>query len=207
MFSNGMMVGGALSHPGVLGTEAIDRLKASLEERYAGTSNAHKWMVLEEGMTAERFSQTSVESQHIENRDHQIEEIARAFGVPRPLLMMDDTSWGSGIEQLGIFFVQYTLQPWFTAWEQAITRTLLGTADKKTHFAKYNERALMRGTLKDQADFFSKALGAGGHSPWMSQNEIRGLSELPESTEKDTDSLKNPMTQQGKPQDEPAKPA
>ena len=56
---------------------------------------------------------SDIESQHIENRNHQIEEVARAFGIPRPLLMMDDTSWGSGIEQLAIFFIQHALLSWF----------------------------------------------------------------------------------------------
>jgi len=197
LFRNGMMVGGALKHPGTLSTEAYERLQQSMADRYSGSENAHKWMVLEEGMTAEKFAQTAADSQHIENRNHQIEEVARAFGVPRPLLMMDDTSWGSGIEQLGLFFVQYTLAPWFRAWEEAIERSLLGEQDRAMYYPKFNERALLRGSMKDQSDFFAKALGAGGHRPWMSTNEVRGLSDLPISDEDGTDSLKNPMTQNG----------
>ena len=195
LFKNGMMVGGALTHPGTLSTEAYEKLQASMSDRYSGSDNAHRWMVLEEGMKAEKFAQTAADSQHIENRNHQIEEVARAFGVPRPLLMMDDTSWGSGIEQLGLFFVQYTLAPWFRAWEEAIERTLLDEADRGGYYPKFNERALLRGSMKDQADFFAKALGAGGTRPWMSQNEVRGLSDLPVSDEPGSDSLTNPMTQ------------
>jgi HK97 family phage portal protein len=201
LFRNGMMVGGALNHPGKLSNDALARLRESIESRYSGAENAHKWMVLEEGMTAEKFAATASDSQHIEHRKHQIEEIARVFGVPRPLLMMDDTSWGSGIEQLGIFFVQHALQPWFTSWEQAIARSLLVGAEKKKYKAKFNERALLRGTLKDQADFFAKALGSGGHSPWLSQNEVRGLQELSRSKDPSADALTNPMTQ---PKGEPA---
>lgn len=195
LFKNGMMVGGALKHPGTLSTEAYERLQQSMADRYSGSANAHKWMVLEEGMGAEQFAQTASDSQHIENRSHQIEEIARAFGVPRPLLMMDDTSWGSGIEQLGIYFVQYTLAPWFTAWEQAIERSMLAPAERAQYYAKFNERALLRGGMKDQSEFFAKALGAGGHRPWMTVNEVRGLSDLPESDAEGTDDLTNPMTQ------------
>jgi HK97 family phage portal protein len=181
LFKNGVMAGGALKHPGTLSTEAYERLQQSIQERYSGAANSGKWMILEEAMSAEQFAQTAQDSQHIENRKHQIEEIARAFGVPRPLLMMDDTSWGSGIEQLAIFFIQYTLAPWFTAWEQAIERSLLSEGEKPLYYAKFNERALLRGTLKDQADFFAKALGSGGHSPWLSVNEVRDLSDLPQS--------------------------
>jgi HK97 family phage portal protein len=164
LFRNGMLVGGILSHPGKLGPEGIKNLRESLEERYAGAENAQKWMVFEEGMKAEKVSQTAVEAQHIETRKHQIEEIGRIFGVPRPLLGVDDTSWGTGIEQLGIGFVRYGLNQWFTAWEQAISRTLLTDQEKKIYKAKFNEGALMRGSMNDQANFFARALGRAGIS-------------------------------------------
>lgn len=192
LFRNGVMAGGALSAPDKLSDAAYARLQESLEAK-SGVENAHKWMILEEGLKAEKYVNTASDSQHIENRNHQIEEVARAFGVPRPLLMMDDTSWGSGIEALGVFFVQYALQHWFTVWEQAIERTLLTPAERKTHYVKFNERALLRGTLKDQAEFFAKALGSGGHSPWMTPNEVRELQDLAKSIDKNADDLQSPL--------------
>lgn len=178
LFRNGMLVGGVLSHPGKLGPDALNNLRASLEERYSGADNAHKWMVFEEGMKAEKLSQTAEEAQHLGTRKHQIEEIARIFGVPRPLMGVDDTSWGTGIEQLGIGFVRYALSPWFTAWEQAIRRTLLVGREKTELKPKFNEGALLRGSMKDQADFFARALGSGGHQPWMHVDEVRALMNL-----------------------------
>ncbi len=194
LFKNGVMAGGALTFPNRLNPEQIKNIQGSLEARYAGADNAQRWMVLEEGAKAEKWTDSSKDSQHLENRNHQIEEIARAFGVPRPLLMMDDTSWGSGIEQLNIFFVQYGLQHWFTVWEQGIENALLSDADRATHYVKFNERALLRGTLKDQSDMFAKALGAGGQSPWMTPNEIRELQDLPRIDDPAADSIENPMT-------------
>lgn len=197
LFKNGMMVGGTLKHPHTLSDPALQRLRESLEAKYSGAENAHKWMILEEGMDASPFPQTAQNSQQVENRKLQIEEVARAFDVPRPLLMMDDTSWGSGIEQLGIFFVQYALAPWFTAWEEEIWRVLLSDEEQNndSYYAKFNERALLRGTLKDQAEFFAKALGSGGSNPWMKQNEVREYSELPPSDDPNAESLRNQMTQ------------
>lgn len=178
LFKNGMMVGGAISHPGKLGPEALSNLRESLEARYAGAENAHRWMVFEEGMAPTKFTETAADNQHLETRKHQIEEIGRIFGVPRPLLGVDDTSWGTGIEQLGIGFVRYGLNQWFTAWEQAIRRSLLVGDEKQTLKPKFNEGALLRGSMKDQAEFFAKALGSGGHQPWMLVDEVRGLSNL-----------------------------
>ncbi|WP_075216087.1 phage portal protein [Mongoliimonas terrestris] len=178
LFRNGMLVGGAITHPKNLGDAAYRNLRDSLEARYAGAENAHRWLILEEGMEPKQFAGTAEDNQHLEMRKHQIEEIARTFGVPRPLLGVDDTSWGTGIEQLGIGFVRYGLSNWFTAWEQAIRRTLLVGDEKKTFKPKFNEGALLRGSLKDQADFFAKALGSGGHQPWMHVDEVRSLMNL-----------------------------
>lgn len=173
IFRQGVMAGGALKHPGHLGPEGVEHLRASLEQRYSGADAAGRWMVLEEGMSVEQFQSTAESSQLQEIRAQQIDEIARVFGVPRPLMGVDDTSWGSGIEQLAILFVRFGLAPWFKAWEEAIRRTLLEESEWPMLQADFDERELLRGTLKDQAEFFARALGSGGHPAWMTQNEVR----------------------------------
>jgi hypothetical protein len=60
-------------------------------------------------------------------------------------------------------------------------------------YVKFNERALLRGTLKDQADFFAKALGSGGSAPWMKPNEVRELQELAKSDDPVAESLQSTM--------------
>lgn len=180
VFKTGVMAGGAVEVPHALSDQAYARMKASLDSDLSGSDNVNKWMVTEEGAKAHPFGSTAVDAQQLESRNHQIEEVARLYGVPRPLLMMDDTSWGSGIEQMAIFFIQYTLAPRFVAWEQALARSLLTDAERESYYFKNNERALLRGTLKDQADYFAKALGAGGHQAWHSVNEVRGLLDYPD---------------------------
>jgi len=181
LFRHGAIVRDTLATDKKLSAEAIGRLKSQLEEQYAGAHNANKTLVLEEGLKYEGKATNAKESQHLETRQHQIEEVGRIFGMPRPFLMMDDTSWGSGIEQLGIFFVTYTLAPWLKAWESAISRQLLTPAERRAgYYPKFNERALLRGALKDQAEFFAKMMGSGGSPQIMEQNEARGLLDLPE---------------------------
>lgn len=196
LFKNGTMVGGALTHPGKLGDTEFDNLNTSLKDKFSGAENAHKWLILEEGMKAEQFSPTAKDSQTVETRNQQVEEIARTFGVPRPLLMMDDTSWGSGIQTLSLLFVKYGLDPWFVAWEQAIARCLLTKQERKTLKADFDERELLRGSTTEQIEFVTKALGAGGSRMVMTQNEARDYIGLGQSDDSDADSLKNPMTQQ-----------
>lgn len=171
-FDNGLNLGGFIRHKKLLGDEAYARLRDSMDE-FRGPNNAGRWMILEEDTAAERLSQTSAESQNLETRKHQIEEICRIFGVPRPFLMLDDTSWGSGIEQLAIMFVTSALAPWFAVWEQSIIRSCLTAGERSTYAPDFDERELLRGSMKDQAEFLAKASGSGGHRPWMTTNEIR----------------------------------
>ena len=179
VFKTGVMAGGAIEVPNAMSDQAYQRMKTARDEEYSGAENVNKWMIMEEGAKANPFTSTAKDGQQLESRNHQIEEVARLYGVPRPLLMMDDTSWGSGIEQLAIFFVQFTMTPRFTAWEEALARSLLTDYERENLYFKFNERALLRGTLKDQADYFAKALGAGGHQGWHGVNEVRELLEYP----------------------------
>lgn len=192
VFKTGVMAGGSIEVQSALSDRAFDRMKQSLNDEYSGAENMAKWMILEEGAKANQFSSTAKDGQQIENRNHQIEEVARLYGVPRPLLMMDDTSWGSGIEQLAIFFVQFTMAPRFVCWEQALARSLLTDRERESLYFKTNERALLRGTLKDQADYFAKALGSGGHQPWHTANEIRDLAEYPADSDPKFNTLGDP---------------
>lgn len=201
LFRNGMVVGGALKHKNKLSPDAYARLKSSMEER-EGAANAHRWLILEEDMDIANAGSSGRDSQHIEQRKHQIEDIARPFGVPRPLLGVDDTSWGSGIDVLGQFFVRYGLNPWFEAWQQAIERDLLSEREADLYEAKFNEGALLRGAMKDQAEFFAKALGSGGHQPWMDYEEVRDTMDLPAK-----EIGPNPLAQRKEQGNEPPEPA
>ena len=175
LLSKGMMAGGALQSKESLSDEAYARLKESLREDYAGADANGQYMLLEEGMEMKAFSGSARDSQLVELWKHLAEEGSRFTGVPRPLLMFDETAWGSGINQLGLYFVIYCLLPWFVIWEEAIWR-LLTRQEKKSRdgtilYAKFNERGLLRGSLKEQSEFLARALGSGGGRPFYTQDE------------------------------------
>lgn len=195
VLKNGALVGGVLEHPKALDEPAINRLRTQFEERQSSPENAGKWIVAEDGLKVSiNNSSTLKDAQANEQRKFQIEEIGRFTGVPRPLLFLDETSWGSGIEQLGLFFITYCLLSWFTAIEEAVTRSLLSEAESDEYYAKFNEGALLRGSLESQANFFSKALGAGGGRGWMTQNEVRDKFE--QNPKEGGDVLPQPITKQ-----------
>lgn len=171
LLTKGSMAGGALETDRTLGEEAIRNLKESLREDYAGVGAEDDFMILEEGLKAKIFGYNARDSQLVELMKREAEEVARFTGVPRPLLMFDETSWGSGIEQLSLFFVTYCLMPWFVIWEEAIWMWLLTPAEQANYYAKFNEGALLRGSLKDQAEFLKAALGP--NAAYLTPNEAR----------------------------------
>lgn len=183
LFQNGVVGGMALEHPAKLTAEGLQNLKDSVESNHAGASNAGRTMILEEGMKRS-FAPANAETLQInELTTALVEHIARIFGIPRPLMMVDETSWGSGVEQLAILYVRFGLAPWFVAWEQAVERSLMTKGERVLYRADYDERELLRGTLADQAEYFAKALGSGGHRPWMEANEVRELTGLGKHTD------------------------
>lgn len=177
LFKNGTFSSGVLEVPTELSDIAFERLKGEWSGNHSGADNAGSTPILEGGTKYASIATTAREAQSAESRRFQVEETLRVFGVPRPLAMLDDTGWGSGIEQLSIGFVRFGLNPWFVAWEESIDRMLDETEDDLG--AKFNPGALLNGTMKDQYDAFAKAAGAGGHKPWMTSNEIRKLQNMP----------------------------
>ena len=173
VFRNGLKAGGALTHPKQLSEQAKARLRTMMEGA-KGAANAGRWFVLEEGLTAVPFEVKAADQQVEQMRRLQIEEAARFFGVPRPLMMVDETAWGSGIEQLAHLFVRFCLNYWFSCWEDACAVTLLSLEERRRGLrVDFDESELLRGTMKDLAAFLSKALGAGGQASFGTANEAR----------------------------------
>jgi HK97 family phage portal protein len=171
LLDKGTMARGALETNETLGDEAIGHLRDSLRDSFSGADADEDWLILEEGLKAKVLSGTAKDNELVALRQQEAEEISRFTGTPRPLLMFDETSWGSGIEQLGLFFVTYCLLQWFVIWEEAVWFCLLTPAEQDTMYAKYNDGALLRGSLKDQAEFFKAALGP--NAAFLTPNEAR----------------------------------
>lgn len=57
---------------------------------------------------------------------------------------------------------------------------ILTEAEAEDLEAKFNAGGLLRGSMKDQAEFFAKGLGAGGHQPFLHPDEPREWLDLPQ---------------------------
>ena len=173
-FANGAKPGGVLSLPGTLSKEALARLKTDWQSAYSG-ENAGNTAILEQGIEFKPLSMTNADAQYLETRKFQVEEIARIFGVPLFMIQSTEktTSWGSGIEQMSMGYVRYTLLPWIRRWEGAIWRDLLSESDSDIQ-VKFNVEGLQRGAMSARFDAYQKGVNMGVYSP----NEIRELEDM-----------------------------
>lgn len=174
-FGQGARLSGYLRMKGRLTREVAGELRDYWADLHAGLNNAHRPAVLEEGADWVTTAAENESSQYLETREFQVAEIARWFRVPPHLIgaMEKSTTWGTGIEQMSIGFVTFTLQPWFTRWEEAIGRDLITATP--FFYAKFVPAALLRGDTKSRYEAYQ--IAAGGNAPWMSRNEIRELEE------------------------------
>ncbi len=167
-FRNNAEPRGVLKSPKPLSPQAATRVKDSWEAAHRG-ENQHRVAVLEEGLDYQAVSVNNKDSQFLETRAFQAEDVCRWFRVPPHMVGLTSkvTSWGSGIEQLGQGFITYTLMPWLVRWQQAIGRDLILAPAK--YFAEFVVDALLRGDIKTRYDAFA----IGRQWGWLSANDIR----------------------------------
>jgi len=170
-FGQGTHVGGIIQYPGKLKDEGLKRYKESVNEAYSGLGKSHRLLLLEEGMQWQKVGIDPDDAQFLETRKFQLNEICRFYRVP-PHLVSDTaptTSWGTGIEQQNIGFLQYTIQPWLTRWEQWAHMKLMGPEDRKKYFVEFLVQGLLRGDAKSRSEYYNQRFMIGSMSP----NDIR----------------------------------
>lgn len=123
-----------------------------------------------------------------------------AMGVPPHMIGFTEktTSWGSGVEQMSIGFVKYTLQRHLIAFEQEINHKLYSRAGT---YCQFLTAGLERGDIKTRYEAYRIAMGRAGEQPWLRASEVRNLEDLPPDA--DINRIVNP----GKAGGDPASPA
>ncbi|KTS25062.1 hypothetical protein NS228_20410 [Methylobacterium indicum] len=178
-FENDAAPSGYISYPQVYKGDK-DELRGFWRRTF-GKSGRHAGpAVLDQGGTYNRIPISAQDAQLLDTRRFQIEDIARIFGVPRFLLGMDETSWGSGIEALGIGFVTYTLDPHLVAIEDEVNHKLYGRGrpsrpgrNPPRFLGEFDRDVLVRGNIESRFKAYRLALGGSSGPGWMTPNEVR----------------------------------
>lgn len=177
-FSEGGKPEVAITASGKMGTDLQQDFVEAWKRKYGGiTANRRVPLILTEGLDIKELTMSAVDQQLLESRQWQVIDIARAFGVPPHLIgeTTKQSSWGAGIENMGIGFVKYALSAHLNRIKDELNRKLFLTS---RNFTEHNTDKLMEGDSKAQAEFFSKALGGPGTQGWMAVDEVRKVKNL-----------------------------
>jgi len=177
MFRNGLRPSGVLSFQNWLNDEQRAVVKETLAAKI-GTGNGGKPLILEGGTGWQQLALSPEDAQMLQSRAFSVEEICRLFGVPPHMVGHTEkaTSWGSGLEQQTLAFLQFTLRERLKRIEQAINKQLLSRTDRgKGISVSFNIESLLRADSHGRAGYYQTMTMIGA----MTINEVRRLEHLP----------------------------
>ena len=124
---------------------------------------------------------TPIKREFIDTKIFEAEKITRTrvatvYNMPAHMLGETEGVNYSSMEQMALEYVQGTLGVNVIQYEKEFNRKLLTTEDRrKGLYWKFNLKALLRGDVKSQAEYYFK----GVRSMWLTPNEIRAYEDLP----------------------------
>lgn len=173
-YRNSAQLGGVVSGPKKLDSEAYKNMRESWQGTYGDPANAGKVAFLEQDFKFTAITVSPKDAELLASRQYGAVEIARIFGIPQHKVGILDKADFSNIEMQSLEFVQDTILPWAVQWEQAISRDLIVPSQQNTYFAEYILNGLLRADFKTRMDGYSIAI----QNEIMNPNECRSLENM-----------------------------
>lgn len=175
LHENGVRSNGLFTLAGRPDQKEIDRVREMIMNTYSG-NNAGRPILASDALKFQQLSLSGTDAQTIQTRGFQIEEIARLQGVFTIMLghAGDQSPTFASAEAFFGAHVRYTYQPLIRAFLAALNTQLLTREERAEglHF-EMDTAELLRGSLKDRAEYYKAAIGNASQPGWLSGNEIR----------------------------------
>ncbi len=171
--------------------EQRNMLKASIEEKYGGTENAYRTMVLSHFAQIAQLRTNNNDSQFDESRDRQDKKICAVLGVPPHKVGIQDNMPRANVEEENISFVTNTILPLTNCWKQAMAVRLLKRQERAQYFIDFDLTELLKGDTLARFQAYAIAIQNG----FMTQNEVRERENL--NPMKGADILRTPLNMSG----------
>jgi len=171
-YKNGATPTGWIGAPaGVTFKDEASRRKFLQSWQEANTGrNKHSTPVLERGMEYNELGIKHTDMQYLETTKKTQVDICQIFRVPLHKIFIMDGAKFNNVEQMGIDFVQDTMLPRLTIWEQAALQ-LFDADDQLEYFAEFNVAGLLRGDQSARKDYYHSGIVDG----WLTRNEARAM--------------------------------
>lgn len=183
MFDSGLLLGGIVSSDEQLTEDQAEKIKMGLQAKLAGASKAGDIAVVNASLKFSPWSMSAEDAQFIETRVHQVEEVARIFGVPPHLLGQTEkqTSWGTGVSEQNRGLARYTLAPWTSRIEQRLSRLL-----SRPTICEFDYAGLLQPAPEEEIRLLLEQT-AGGLLTIDEARRIRNYGPAPEAPADDTE--------------------
>ncbi|WP_042246300.1 phage portal protein [Paracoccus sp. PAMC 22219] len=175
LFTRGGRPSGVLSFAKGMAQDAVSKARAAWRQTHEGEDTGGQTAILYDGATFTPLAMTSTDSQFLENRRFQIEEIARAFNIPAPMIGDLSRATWSNSEQKGREFLSYCLEPWLRALEGALNRALFTDEERGRYVVRFDRDDLTRADLATRATVINSLIA----SQTLNPNEGRAWLGLP----------------------------
>jgi HK97 family phage portal protein len=151
-----------------------DAAYKTFTERWAKNAD-HGTPLLEHGIKYKNIVIPPENAQFLATREFQVQDIARVFNVPPPLLFDLSHATFSNIEHQDIQFVKYGLRPTVERYESEIEGKLLKTDELGEKEVRFNLDAMLRGDMAARSTFYASAIT----HRWLNPNEVRKIENFP----------------------------
>lgn len=159
--------GGWIEYPGSFkDKQAREQVRESIQEAQGG-SNKGKIAIYEFGMKYHELGVSNEDSQFLQTRQFQVNDIARWFGVPPHKIASLEFATNNNIEQQALEFIQDCLGPMAERWEASIESELL--FDDENLMTEFKFSQLLRGDSSARSAFYNQGIFSG----WLTRNEVR----------------------------------
>ena len=164
-FGNNTILGAVLSAPNVMSSEQRQANVDKWNEARQGPDKAFSAIMLDGGMTVSHAGVQNEHAQTLEILTFSVQDVARWTNVPPPLLMELSNATFSNIVEQGVWYVKYTLAPWFKVYEQEITRKLFTRQERDDGYhVEFVAEGLLRGDFKGRVEGYDKLNRMGVYS-------------------------------------------
>lgn len=175
LFNNGARPSGLLKFPTGMGESAVKKSLNAWRQSHEVAGGHGRTAVLHDGADFMPLTFNSTDAQFMENWKFQIQEIARAFNLPAPMVGdLERATWGNA-EQKGREFLSYSLEPWLRALEGGLGRALLPENEQGRLAIRFDRDDLTRADLSTRATVINSLISSRTINP----NEGRSWLGLP----------------------------
>lgn len=152
--------------------EARTRFKERLQTEIGGHSQGST-LLLEQG-DYKAIGISNADAQLLDITTASLLDVCRIYRMPPHMIGELERATWSNVEQMSINFVVYTMGPWLTRWEQALSHDLLTEAEQERYYFEFNVAGLLRGDIAARYTAYAQGRQWG----WLSINDIRKLENM-----------------------------